>query len=57
MPTAGVPVVESSDSNVREAYVGNYRITYRVCENEVRILTVFHGARLLSQDRLKEEEH
>ena|SRR5688572_15024520 len=54
MPTAGVPVAESSDSNVRETYVGSYRIIYRLAEDRVRILMVIHGARLLSDDRLKE---
>lgn len=41
--------------NIRELIEGSYRIIYEVHSKEdVEILTVFHGARLL-QNKVKEE--
>lgn len=54
MPKAGARVLESSDPDVRETYLGAYRIIYRVVKNEVQILTVIHGARLLTDDYFQE---
>jgi toxin ParE1/3/4 len=52
MPTAGSPVAETARSDIREIYVGSYRVIYRVRKDDVRILVVMHGAQLLSPDRL-----
>jgi plasmid stabilization system protein ParE len=52
MPLAGALVMEAGRPDIREVYVGSYRIIYRVLESEVHILTVMHGAQLLSSERL-----
>lgn len=52
MPGAGALVIEAGRSDVREIYVGNYRVIYRAGEANVHILTVMHGAQLLRSDRL-----
>ena len=56
MPTAGALVVEAPGSDVREIYVGNYRVIYRILAEEVHILTIMHGAQMLTQDRLNDED-
>jgi addiction module RelE/StbE family toxin len=52
MPTAGSPVLEATTTDIREIFVGNYRIIYRVRDEDVRVLIAMHGAQLLTQDRL-----
>jgi len=52
MPTAGSPVPEAETADVREIFVGSYRIIYRVRQTDVRVLVVMHGARLLPPGRL-----
>jgi len=52
MPTAGSPVLEATTPDIREIFVGNYRIIYQVRTDDVRILVAMHGAQLLQQDRL-----
>jgi len=54
MPAAAPLVVEAAAADIREIYVGSYRIIYRVLATEVHVLTVMHGAQLLSPDRLGE---
>ena len=51
-PNSGRVVPEISDPLVRELILGSYRIIYRVREDLVEILTVFHGARLLDPSKL-----
>lgn len=47
---AGRKVPEIDRQDVREVFVRNYRIVYRILESEVHILTVFEGHKLLSRD-------
>jgi toxin ParE1/3/4 len=52
-PELGRIVPESSNSSVRELFLGNYRIIYRLHQNVVQILTIYHGLRLLDPRLLK----
>jgi len=47
-PLAGRVVPELQDESIREGFVYNYRLIYRVRENGVTIAAVIHGKRLLS---------
>lgn len=51
-PESGAVVPEFCDPDLREIRVYSYRIIYRfiVEEQEVRILAVVHGSRLIDQD-------
>ena len=51
-PKSGRMVPEANDPAIREIILGNYRIVYRVKQELVDILTVYHGARLLDPDQL-----
>ena len=51
-PHSGRMVPKLNDPAVREIILGNYRIVYRVRQNFVELLTVYHGARLLDPSRL-----
>ena len=54
-PYGGRKVPEMNRENIRELIEGSYRIIYEVHSKEdVEILTVFHGARLL-QNKVEEE--
>jgi plasmid stabilization system protein ParE len=54
-PHGGRKVPEMNHENIRELIEGSYRIMYEVhSEEDVEILTVFHGARLL-QNKLEQE--
>ena len=46
-PRSGRVVPEFGNSAIREIVLGNYRIVYRLRNDAVEILTVYHGARLL----------
>ncbi len=46
-PRLGRVVPELNIETVREIILGNYRIIYRVKEDEMQVLTIHHGARLL----------
>jgi len=46
-PQAGRKVPEFDDENVRELVVYSYRIIYRLQEDEVLIVAVIHGKRIL----------
>ena len=46
-PESGRVVPEVNREDIREIILGNYRIIYRIITQEVEILTVHHGARLL----------
>ena len=46
-PNAGRIVPELSDAEIREQFVYSYRIIYRTQNNEVLIIAVVHGRRLL----------
>ena len=47
-PLSGRVVPEGNDEMLRELLWGNYRIVYRVADEVIEVLTVFHGARLPS---------
>jgi addiction module RelE/StbE family toxin len=47
-PRSGRIVPEINQENIREIIWGSYRIVYLLRQEEVFILTVFHGSRLLS---------
>lgn len=48
-PMSGRVVPEHKLEDVREVLVQNYRVIYRVTEDEVEVLSVQHGARLLGE--------
>ena len=50
-PNAGAIVAGSTSEALREIYIGNYRIIYRV-RIKVEVITVYHSARLLRTDDL-----
>jgi plasmid stabilization system protein ParE len=47
IPNAGRVVPEIGREDVREVFLGNYRLVYRVGANHVDVLTVFEGHRRL----------
>lgn len=50
-PKIGRIVPETSDSQIRELILGNYRIIYRIVNpKRIDILTVHHSRRLLSNN-------
>jgi plasmid stabilization system protein ParE len=49
----GRMVVEISNPNIREIIFKKYRIIYRLNKNQVEILTVFEGHRLLRIDEIE----
>jgi len=51
-PRSGRIVPELGREDVREVIYGRYRVVYRVSEDEVLILTIRHGSRLLDSDEL-----
>jgi plasmid stabilization system protein ParE len=46
-PFAGRIVPELADGNIREWFVYNYRVIYRIEDDVVTIATVVHGRRVL----------
>jgi hypothetical protein len=38
---------------VRETIIGDYRLIYRLKPGLIDVLTLFHGARLMDDERLK----
>lgn len=46
-PEAGSWVFELDRDDFREIFVGSYRVIYQVCEREVRVLKITHGAKRL----------
>jgi plasmid stabilization system protein ParE len=49
----GRTVAELGIENIREVIVGSYRVIYRIRQDEVHLLTVHHGARLLDATKIK----
>jgi addiction module RelE/StbE family toxin len=49
-PESGRTVPELNCKKIKEVILGNYRIIYRLKEDMVEILTVYHSARLLEAD-------
>lgn len=52
-PLSGRRVPESDSPSLREIILGNYRIIYRVRDEAVVILTIYHCARRLDPSRLE----
>jgi toxin ParE1/3/4 len=48
-PLLGRPVPETDDEKIREIFLQNYRIIYRIETNRLLVLTIIHGARDLSR--------
>ena len=46
-PESGRKVPELDDPHVRECFIYSYRMIYEICGNEIFILGVIHGKRLL----------
>ena len=46
-PRLGRVVPELGTADIREILVGSYRIVYRIKDEQVQLLTIRHGARLL----------
>jgi len=51
-PNSGRMIPELQLENFREIIFGNYRVIYRVDENQVSILTVRHGKQVLPVDEI-----
>jgi plasmid stabilization system protein ParE len=49
-PESGRMVPEFQRSDLREVIVGSYRIVYRLSQDPIAVLTVFHGARLFPEN-------
>ncbi|MBX3291614.1 MAG: type II toxin-antitoxin system RelE/ParE family toxin [Acidobacteria bacterium] len=56
LPKRGHVVPEIRRSEIREIFVGSYRIIYRCREQTVEILTIYHGARLLKPETIEVPE-
>jgi toxin ParE1/3/4 len=54
-PRAGRIVPELEREDVREVFVRSYRIVYELTADELRVLTVFEGHRLLSEPGSEDE--
>lgn len=52
LPRSGRVVPEVGREIIREIFVSNYRIIYRVGKGDVHILTIHHGARLPDSMRI-----
>ena len=55
-PLSGRTVPEISNPDIRELIFRKYRIVYRINWNNIDILTVFEGHRLLHADEITAEE-
>jgi toxin ParE1/3/4 len=55
-PYAGRKVPEFDRDDVREVFLGNYRILYRIFPDAIEILTVFEGHRLLRPELAPDED-
>jgi toxin ParE1/3/4 len=49
-PESGRKVPETTNPRIRELLYGQYRIIYRIEENQLSILTVRHGKQILPKD-------
>jgi len=52
-PRSGRVVPELEIGHIREIIVGSYRLIYQIQDDEVQILTVHHGARLLDVAKIR----
>ncbi|HHJ51834.1 MAG TPA: type II toxin-antitoxin system RelE/ParE family toxin [Caldithrix abyssi] len=51
-PYKGRVVPEFSLNEIREVFEKSYRIVYRIAENQIEILTVFEGHKLLKSSEI-----
>lgn len=56
VPNAGRVVPEIGRTDVREVFLGAYRIVYRVVDDDIVVLTVFEGHKLLDELDLEADE-
>jgi len=52
-PHLGRGVPELGIENIREIIVGSYRVIYRIREETVHLLTLYHGARPLDTTKIE----
>lgn len=52
-PRLGRIVPELEIETIREIILGNYRIIYRIREEEVQVVTIHHAARLLDVGKIE----
>ena len=52
-PRLGRIVPELAIETIREVILGNYRIIYRIRQDEVQVVTIHHGARLLDVGKIE----
>ncbi|NIR50448.1 type II toxin-antitoxin system RelE/ParE family toxin [candidate division KSB1 bacterium] len=52
-PKSGRVVPELGIVTIREIILGNYRIAYRLKNDEIEVITVFHSARLLDTSKFQ----
>ena len=50
MPNSGRKVSELDTDDVREVFLGNYRLVYRIEQRSVSVLAVFEGHKTLPTD-------
>jgi addiction module RelE/StbE family toxin len=56
LPKRGRIVPELGRPEIREIFVGNYRIIYRCRKDTVEVLTIYHGARLFRPEAIGHAE-
>ena len=47
-PLLGRAVPEYQDENIRELFVYSYRLIYKINKNNISIVTIIHGKRILT---------
>jgi addiction module RelE/StbE family toxin len=52
-PRSGRIVPELAVENMREIILGNYRLIYRIRQDQVQVVTVHHGARCLDLGKIE----
>lgn len=52
-PRSGRIAPELGVEHIREIILGNYRLIYRIREDQVQVVTVHHGARLLDVGKIE----
>jgi addiction module RelE/StbE family toxin len=52
-PRSGRIVPELAVENMREIILGNYRLIYRIRQDQVQVVTVHHGARRLDLGKVE----
>jgi len=50
LPYSGRQVPELNRDDLREVFLGNYRIVYRIFPDSIEVLTIFEGHRLFPEE-------